>query len=74
MGSGRVVGFALGAILKKPFNPWTYGCFFWIGVKRRLYRELEKRFREKRVRIVMVDMERTNLALEHGSKNSKPSF
>ncbi|MEM3722472.1 MAG: N-acetyltransferase, partial [Candidatus Bathyarchaeia archaeon] len=53
----KIVGFALGTILKRPFSPWTYGYFLWIGVKKmrrrrgvgkRLYRELEKRFREGR--------------------------
>jgi len=69
--SKRIVGFALGTILKRPFSPWTYGYFVWAGVKpmcrrqgvgRRLYRELEKRFKEKGARIAIVDVEGTNLA------------
>jgi len=69
--SGRIVGFALGTILRRPFSPWTYGYFVWAGVKRmrrrqgvgrRLYRELERRFREKGARIAIVDVEGTNLA------------
>ncbi|MBS7636372.1 GNAT family N-acetyltransferase [Candidatus Bathyarchaeota archaeon] len=69
--SKRVVGFALGTILKRPFSPWTYGYFVWAGVKRmrrrqgvgkRLYRELEKRFKEKGARIAIVDVEGTNTA------------
>ncbi|MEM2318597.1 MAG: N-acetyltransferase [Candidatus Bathyarchaeia archaeon] len=69
--SKRIVGFALGTILKRPFSPWTYGYFLWIGVKKmrrrqgvgkRLYRELEKRFKEKGARIAIVDVEGTNLA------------
>jgi ribosomal protein S18 acetylase RimI-like enzyme len=69
--SKKIVGFAIGTILKRPFSPWTYGYFLWAGVKkmrqrggvgRRLYRELEKRFKEKGVRIVIVDVESNNLA------------
>ena len=69
--SKKIVGFALGTILKRPFSPWTYGYFLWIGVKRmrqrqgvgrRLYRELERRFKEKGARMVIVDVEGTNLA------------
>ncbi|MEM1563286.1 MAG: N-acetyltransferase [Candidatus Bathyarchaeia archaeon] len=69
--SKRIVGFALGTILKRPFSPWTYGYFVWAGVKRmrrrrgvgkRLYRELEKRFRDKGARIAIVDVEGSNEA------------
>lgn len=67
----KIVGFALGTILKRPFSPWTYGYFLWIGVKKmrqrqgvgkKLYKELEKRFKEKGARIAIVDVEGTNLA------------
>jgi ribosomal protein S18 acetylase RimI-like enzyme len=69
--STKIVGFALGTILKRPFSPWTYGYFIWAGVQkrfqkrgvgRRLYRELEKRFKNKGARIVMVDVESNNPA------------
>jgi ribosomal protein S18 acetylase RimI-like enzyme len=69
--SKRIVGFALGMILKRPYNPWTYGYFVWAGVQRmrqksgigrRLYRELEKRLREKGARIAIVDVDSNNLA------------
>ncbi len=69
--SKKIVGFALGTILKRPFSPWTYGYFVWAAVKKmrqrqgvgkRLYRELEKRFKEKGARIAIVDVEGTNLA------------
>ncbi|MBX5329235.1 MAG: N-acetyltransferase [Candidatus Bathyarchaeota archaeon] len=69
--TNKIVGFALGTILKRPFSPWTYGYFVWAGVQkrfqktgvgRRLYRELEKRFKEKGARIVMVDVESNNPA------------
>ena len=69
--SKRIVGFALGTILKRPYSPWTYGYFVWAGtqkmkqrrgVGRRLYKELEKRFKDKGVRIVIVDVESNNPA------------
>jgi len=67
--SSKIVGFALGTILKRPFSPWTYGYFLWVGVQkmrqrrgvgRRLYKELEKRFKDKGARIVIVDVESNN--------------
>lgn len=67
----KIVGFALGAILKRPFSPWTYGYFLWVGVQRlrqrrgigkRLYKELEKRFKNKGARIAIVDVESNNSA------------
>ncbi|KPV64811.1 MAG: putative acetyltransferase [Candidatus Bathyarchaeota archaeon BA1] len=67
----KIVGFALGMILKRPYSPWTYGYFVWCGVRKthqkrgvgyRLYRELEKRFKEKGARIAMADVEGTNEA------------
>lgn len=69
--TNKIVGFALGTILKRPFSPWTYGYFVWAGVQkrfqktgvgRRLYRELEKRFKDKGARIIMVDVESNNPA------------
>jgi ribosomal protein S18 acetylase RimI-like enzyme len=69
--SEKIVGFAIGTILKRPYSPWTYGYFVWAGVKkmrqkhgvgRRLYRELEKRFKDKGARIVIVDVESNNPA------------
>lgn len=69
--TGRIVGFVIGAVLKRPYSPWTYGYFAWAGVKKawqkqgvgeRLYKELERRFREKGVRIALVDVESGNHA------------
>lgn len=69
--SKKIVGFAIGTILKRPYSPWTYGYFVWAGVKKmrqkrgvgkRLYRELERRFRDKGARIAIVDVESSNLA------------
>ncbi|MEM2098385.1 MAG: N-acetyltransferase [Candidatus Bathyarchaeia archaeon] len=65
----RIVGFALGTILKRPLNPWKYGYFNWIGVQKirqksgigkRLYNEMEKRFKQKGARIAIVDVENGN--------------
>ncbi|MEM3760729.1 MAG: N-acetyltransferase [Candidatus Bathyarchaeia archaeon] len=72
--SKKIVGFAIGTILKRPYSPWTYGYFTWIGVRkirrkrgvgRRLYRELEKRFKDKGARIAIVDVESNNPAGIH---------
>ncbi len=72
--SKRIVGFALGIILKRPFSPWTYGYFVWSGIQkikqrhgvgRRLYKELERRFKNRGARIVIVDVESTNIAGIH---------
>jgi ribosomal protein S18 acetylase RimI-like enzyme len=69
--SKKIIGFAIGTILKRPYSPWAYGYFLWAGVQktkqksgigRRLYRELEKRFKDKGARIVIVDVESNNLA------------
>jgi ribosomal protein S18 acetylase RimI-like enzyme len=72
--SEKIVGFVLGTILKRPFNPWTYNYLVWIGVRKmrqrsgvgkRLYKELEKRFKNAAARIVMVDVESNNPAGMH---------
>ncbi len=69
--SGKIVGFALGIILKRPQSSWKYGYFNWVGVQKirqksgvgkRLYNELEKRFRQKGARIAIVDVENKNPA------------
>ncbi|MCJ7560693.1 GNAT family N-acetyltransferase [Candidatus Bathyarchaeota archaeon] len=69
--SNKIVGFALGVILKRPLSPWKYGYFNWVGVKkirqrsgvgRRLYKELERRFKQKGARIAIVDVENNNHA------------
>jgi len=69
--SGKIVGFALGVILKRPQSPWKYGYFNWVsvqkirqksGVGKRLYKELEKRFKQKGARIAIVDVEKNNPA------------
>ena len=34
----RVVGFAIGNMMKKPRNPWRYGWLLWLGVEPRYKR------------------------------------
>jgi ribosomal protein S18 acetylase RimI-like enzyme len=67
--SKKIIGFVIGAILKRPYSPWTYGYFVWAGVRKmkrkhgvgkRLYKELEKRFKAKGARIAIVDVESNN--------------
>ena len=69
--SGKILGFALGVILKRPQSSWKYGYFNWVGVQKikqksgvgkRLYNELEKRFKQKGARIAIVDVENNNPA------------
>ena len=69
--SKRIVGFALGVVLKRPLSPWKYGYFNWVGVQqirqksgvgKRLHDELEKRFKQKGARIAIVDVESNNPA------------
>ena len=69
--TGKIVGFALGVILKRPGSSWKYGYFNWVGVQKmrqeggigkKLYRELEKRFKRKGARIAIVDVENNNPA------------
>lgn len=67
--SEKIVGFALGVILARPQSSWKYGYFNWVGVLRisqksgvgkRLYNELERRFKQKGARIAIVDVESNN--------------
>lgn len=69
--SNKIVGFALGVILKRPHSSWKYGYFNWVavakikqgsGIGKRLYVELEKRFKKKGARIALVDVEGNNPA------------
>ena len=68
---GKVVGFALGQIMEKPQNAWRYGWLLWLGVAPRFARSgvasrllnvLIRLFREKDVRIVLVDTDGENVA------------
>lgn len=60
----KVVGFALGSTLDKPGSSWRYGWLEWLAVdprcKRlrvawRLVRQLQERFVEREIRIMLVD-------------------
>lgn len=66
----KVVGFIMGTIVEKPQSPWKYGYITWLGVRKkyqrtgiasRLYDSLEERFKELGVRIVLADIEATNV-------------
>src|SRR4030043_2075061 len=69
---GKIVGFAIGTTVEKEGPAWKkYGYLSWIGVDEafqrtklglRLYRELEKRLLEDRVRMVIADTEAENEA------------
>ncbi len=67
---GRLVGFALGTTFEKEQGSWTYGHLVWLGVRPssqgkrvglRLYREMERRFREQGARMLLVDTTETNV-------------
>jgi ribosomal protein S18 acetylase RimI-like enzyme len=66
---GVVSGFALGSILEKRGEPWTYGYLLWLGVDpnlkrrgigRRLIDELTLRFVAAGARMMLVDTEADN--------------
>jgi len=67
--AGKIVGFALGSVLEKRGEPWTYGYLLWLGVARQLTRHglgtrlieaLTLRFIEAGVRMMLVDTEADN--------------
>ena len=62
--SDKVVGFALGSLLEKPGSSWLYGWLDWLGVDpaykrrrvaKRLTTQVQERFVDKGVRIMLVD-------------------
>ena len=66
---GKVVGFAMGAVITKPKSPWTYGYLVWTGVlaeyqgkgvAKRLYLEIERRVKALGARMMIIDTEGTN--------------
>ena len=67
---GKVVGFILATTIEKEGTAWKkYGYVSWIGVEEsfhrtnlglRLYKRLEERFRENKVRMVIADTEANN--------------
>jgi ribosomal protein S18 acetylase RimI-like enzyme len=69
--NGGIVGFALGSILEKRGEPWTYGYLLWLGVSqdmirqglgRRLVEEMALRFIKAGARMMLVDTEADNHA------------
>lgn len=83
---GTVVGFALGSILEKRGEPWTYGYLLWLGVDpqqtrqglgQQLIEALTVRFIAAGARMMLVDTEADNhaaVALFHrvGFNNEQP--
>jgi ribosomal protein S18 acetylase RimI-like enzyme len=68
--SRQIVGFALGTTYEKEQGGWRYGHILWIGVcprhqrsqiGRQLYQEMERRMRRDGVRMVFVDVAKSNL-------------
>lgn len=66
---GRIVGFALGTMMKKPRSSWRYGWLLWLGVSRRhkkrgigtrLINQLTDRFIEAGARMMLVDTDDEN--------------
>lgn len=65
----RIVGFALGTMMKKPRNSWSYGWLLWLGVARRmkgrgigarLINRLMDTFIEDGARMMLVDTDAEN--------------
>ena len=65
----RVVGFALGSMIRKPRSSWTYGWLLWLGVARackrrgvgaRLINRLTELFIEDGARMMLVDTDDRN--------------
>jgi ribosomal protein S18 acetylase RimI-like enzyme len=66
---GRIVGFALGTMMKKPRSSWRYGWLLWLGVSRRmkhrgigtrLLNQLTDRFIDAGARMMLVDTDEEN--------------
>jgi len=67
---GKVVGFVLATTVEKEGTTWKkYGYISWMGVEesfqgtsltRRLFRELERRLKENKVRMIIADTEGDN--------------
>lgn len=68
-GNGKITGFALGTTYEKESGGWRYGHVLWIGVSpkhqgahvgKQLYKEMERRMHRDGVRMVFVDVARSN--------------
>jgi ribosomal protein S18 acetylase RimI-like enzyme len=67
--NGRAVGFIIGGVLKRSGSSWSTGYFLWIGVSKRfqkkgvalrLYRELERKLKDRGARDVIAEVETRN--------------
>jgi len=65
----KIVGFALGSIMKKPRNAWLYGWLEWLavdpafkrhGIATRLMNQLTGLFVKREARIILVDTDEAN--------------
>lgn len=61
---GKLAGFIIGSIIKKPKSSWTYGYINWMGVNekfqgagigKKLYNSLGRRFKRNGVNMLMAD-------------------
>jgi ribosomal protein S18 acetylase RimI-like enzyme len=68
-GNGKIIGFALGTTYEKDSGGWRYGHVLWIGITpkhqgsrigKQLYQEMERRMHRDGVRMVFVDVARSN--------------
>ena len=68
-GDDKIVGFALGSIMKKPRNAWLYGWLEWLavdpaysrrGIAARLLNQLTTLFIKRNARIILVDTDEAN--------------
>jgi len=65
----KVVGFALGALVKKKNNSWTYGYLVWTGISPRfagfgigtkMLKKMAKLFKKAGVKIILADTSTEN--------------
>ena len=67
----KIIGFAIGTVIEKEQNSWTYGYIVWMGVDpkhagkgvgKKLLQRMTKLFRAQGVKIMMVDTASDNEA------------
>ena len=65
----KILGFALGTTVHKHNSPWKYGYLVWLGVRRNiqqggvgsgLFKEIKRRMKEQRVRMIIIDTSADN--------------
>lgn len=66
---GKIIGFIIGSLIEKRRSAWTYGYIIWIGVSpryarkkvgERLLKKIFRLFKDKGVRIIMIDTASSN--------------